>query len=87
MRLLTVVAAAMLTGCMAVPVKRTFPAAPEMIMKPCPPLEQTAPGTAKLSEILNVVTENYTKYHECQINQETWIEWYTTQKKIFDDGQ
>lgn len=71
-------------GCTAVPVKRTFPAAPEIIMTPCPELEKT-PDTTRLSDVLVIVSNNYSKYHQCKINQETWIEWYTNQKKIFEE--
>lgn len=85
MRLHLLVASLFLAGCTAVPVKQSFPAAPDVIMQRCPDLEQVAAGTTKLSDVLVIVTNNYSKYHQCQVNQDIWIEWYTSQKKIFEE--
>jgi hypothetical protein len=73
-----------LTGCLATPVKRSFPEAPTELMTTCPELSMVADSTAQLSEMLKVVTENYSQYHECRIRSDLWIEWYKTQKQIFD---
>jgi hypothetical protein len=40
--------------------------------------------TTKLSEVVSVVAKNYGQYQECQIKSETWVEWYKTQKQIFE---
>lgn len=72
-----------LVGCTTVPVKRNFPEVPNEIMIACPELKQVKP-TEKLSEVLEVVTNNYGQYHECRVKVESWIEWYTTQKQIFE---
>lgn len=74
----------LLTGCIATPVKRTFPDAPAELMQICPDLSEVADGTDRLSEMLRVITENYSQYHECRIKNDLWIEWYKTQKEIFD---
>lgn len=71
-----------LSGCVT-PVKRSFPEIPTSLQKPCDNLTLT-PQTTKLSEVLEVVTDNYTKYKECQIKTETWLEWYKQQREIFD---
>lgn len=74
-------------GCSTtVPVVAKFPQAPERLMQQCPPLEKLE-NEAKLSDIAKSVTNNYTKYHECSIQNESWIEWYGTQKKIFESIQ
>jgi hypothetical protein len=74
-----------LSGCVAtVPVSRNFPDIPPSLQAGCENLELVPAGTDKLSEVLVVVTNNYSKYHECQIKVETWQEWYKTQKEIFD---
>jgi len=79
--LLTVI---LLAGCAtSVPVERKFPDAPQELMEKCPELKQTE-QTSKLSEVLKVVTENYSQYQECKLEVYTWIEWYSTQKQIFD---
>jgi len=78
--LLTVVA---LAGCSAVPVARHFPEVPEELKVACPDLTEV-PATEKLSEVIVVVTDNYSKYHECRIKVDSWIMWYNSQKEIFD---
>ena len=82
-KLLVILFAGVLTACTTAPVKRIFPEAPKELLQQCPDLKQTEP-TSKLSEVLKVVTDNYSQYHECQLEVETWIEWYNTQKHIFD---
>lgn len=74
----------LLSGCFSTaPVKRNFPAAPPELMQACPALKLVEP-TEKLSEVLKVVTDNYAQYHECRIKSDTWVEWYKSQKQIFD---
>lgn len=82
MKIVVVAAVLLLTGCVA-PVKREFPSIPPSLEKPCGALLEV-PKTTKLSEVLEVVTENYALYRECQIKNETWLDWYQKQKKIFD---
>lgn len=72
-----------MVACTSVPVQRKFPEVPSELMTTCPDLKQTPP-TEKLSEVLNVVVENYGQYHECRLKADTWVEWYKTQKQIFD---
>lgn len=74
----------LLTGCLVTaPVKHKFPDVPAELLKACPELQQVEP-TEKLSEVLKVVTKNYSQYHECQIVVDTWIEWYKLQKEIYN---
>lgn len=74
-----------LTGCLSTaPVKRNFPEVPQELMTACPDLK-TVEGTDKLSKVIETVTDNYAQYHECRTKVDTWIDWYNTQKKIFDE--
>jgi hypothetical protein len=86
-KLLITILVLSLTGCAMfqkpVPVKRTFPTVPAELVEACPALKKTEP-TEKLSEVLKVVVDNYGQYHECKIKVDTWIEWYNTQKSIFE---
>lgn len=82
-KLLLLIPALLLTGCLTTPVKRNFPEVPQELMEACPDLK-TAPETEKLSVVLKVVVDNYGQYHECKIKVDTWVEWYKTQKQIFD---
>jgi hypothetical protein len=75
-----------LAGCSTtVPVHMSFPQVPEDLRQACPRLKETDPNTTKLSNVLKDVTENYSKYNECKIKNDAWIQWYDTQKKIFED--
>ena len=82
-RLLLLIPIVLLAGCLATPVKRNFPEVPKELMEACPDLK-TVEQTEKLSEVLKVVVDNYGQYHECKIKVDTWVEWYKTQKQIFD---
>ena len=83
-KLLLLVPVLLLTGCLTTaPVKRNFPEVPKELMESCPDLK-TVPDTEKLSDVLKVITDNYGQYQECRIKVDTWVEWYKTQKQIFD---
>jgi hypothetical protein len=82
MKLLLLIPAVLLTGCLVTPVKQNFPEVPPEIMIACPDLKTVEP-TEKLSEVLKVVVDNYGQYHECRAKVDAWLEWYKTQKQIF----
>jgi hypothetical protein len=82
-RLALLLVVVMLVGCSTVPVARKFPDVPKELMESCSDLKQTQ-STNKLSEILTVVVENYGQYHECKIKADSWMDWYNTQKQIFN---
>jgi len=85
MRTLLLVSLIALSGCSTtVPVTVKFPEAPKELMSTCPDLKQTE-TTTKLSDVLQVVTDNYSQYYECRVKLDSWIEWYKTQKKIFEE--
>jgi hypothetical protein len=84
MKLASLLLVLLVTGCVATPVARNFPAQPETTREGCAELTTVAEGTTQLSAVLGTVLENYGKYHECKIKAETWQEWYTKQKEIFD---
>ena len=73
-----------LTGCSTtVPVTAKFPEAPNTIQQQCPPLQKLK-DDAKLREVANTVTLNYSTYYECSVKVDGWIEWYQIQKQIFE---
>ena len=84
MKLLMVALALSLSACVSVPVERKFPKAPEELMITCPDLQTIPAGTTQLSVVVEAVTANYGQYQLCQTKNNTWIEWYNEQKKIFD---
>jgi PBP1b-binding outer membrane lipoprotein LpoB len=79
-----IVLALLLGGCATtVPVTQKFPEAPKPLLEPCQQLKP-APANVQLSELTKIVVENYMQYHICSGNNSAWIEWYTTQQRIFN---
>jgi hypothetical protein len=75
-----------ITGCsVTTPVKRNFPPAPEALMKQCEDLKLLSGDNVSITDMLKVVVENYRLHYECANKVEGWTEWYTEQKKIFED--
>ena len=74
----------LLVGCSTtVPVVAKFPEMPATLLAACPQLQKLQEET-KLSEIAKTITVNYSIYHECTVKHGAIVEWYETQKKIFE---
>jgi hypothetical protein len=84
MKHLIVIAVLLISGCSSVPVAIKFPDVPKDMLVACPDLK-LVPETTKLSEVLPVVVDNYAQYYTCKDTVDSWIDWYNSQKKIFDD--
>ena len=85
-KLICLLPVVLLTGCFAtaLPVKRNWPDVPTEITAACPDLKKVSEETQQLSDVLKIVVDNYAQYKECKIKVDAWIEWYNTQRKIFD---
>jgi hypothetical protein len=69
-----------------VPVERKFPPYPSALLEKCEPLKTIEPtDKVAITDMLKVVVENYVRYYNCATKVEGWQEWYTEQKKIFED--
>ena len=76
----------LLAGCTTVvPVKQKFPEAPAALREQCEQLKQVQGTNVSITDLLKVVVQNYTLYHECSTKVEGWQEWYTEQERIFKD--
>lgn len=81
MRNILIFCAILLSGCQTtVPVKPSFPDAPEVLMIPCSELDTIGQESVKFSQFLKTVTGNYKKYHSCADKVAAWQEWYRQQK-------
>ena len=80
-----VIIALLLSGCSTVvPVTARFPEPPAKgAMTACPALQKLK-DDAKLSDVANTVTVNYSTYYECAVKTDAWQEWYNIQKIIFE---
>lgn len=84
--LLAVLVATLITGCTTVPVAVKFPEAPTALMVPAgklAPLDTSK--KIQLSDIIDNTNENAGKYYELREKYNAWIEWYTSQKKIYEN--
>ena len=78
-----------IAGCSTtVPVAARFPDPPDRAgktaMTACPQLKELEKDP-KISEVSKTINVNYGTYYECAVKVDTWIEWYHSQKKIFDN--
>lgn len=71
-----------LTGCSTHTVIRPFPDTPPALKQGCEELEMLDESTHQLSMVLQNVTSNYAKYHECKLKVEAWQEWYKFNKGL-----
>jgi hypothetical protein len=75
-----------IAGCSTTaPVIAKFPEVPEVLTQPADKL--TPLDTSKkveLSDIIENANENAGKYYSLREKYNAWIEWYNSQKKIFD---
>ena len=80
-----VIIALLLSGCSTVvPVTARFPEPPAKgAMTACPNLQKLT-DNARLSDIANTVTVNYSTYYECAVKTDAWQEWYNIQRIIFE---
>lgn len=90
---LLVVLIAVLVSCIAgcsttVPVTAQFPDPPARAggsaMTACPQLKELS-ADPRISDVSRTINLNYGTYYECAVKVDTWIEWYHSQKKIFDN--
>ena len=81
----------LLAGCSSfkppVVVSAPWPDAPLSMMEACLDLKPVDTNTDKLSDVLTVVTDNYTQYYLCAGKVDDWNNWYNTQKKIYESTQ
>lgn len=82
MRVLALLPALLLTGCLTTAPK--FPDVPPELKTACPELNEVANGTTELSKVLDVVVVNYSTYYECRVKVDAWLQWHKEQKEIFD---
>jgi hypothetical protein len=77
--------ALLLAGCSTVvPVTVKFPEPPgKGATVACPNLQKLN-SDARLSDVANTVTVNYSTYYECAVKVDAWQEWYNIQRIIFE---
>ena len=87
MKYVVLALALFLTGCSttSVPVTRIFPELPRLVTERCPSLIKLS-DDVKLSDVAKTVTVNYGTYYDCAVKHDALVEWYSIQKKLFEEG-
>ena len=86
-KLLAFLPVLLLSGCLATTQTNVMPPWPELpddLKTACPDLATIDKQVVQFSDVLDVVTANYSTYKECQIKVDSWLQWYATQKKIYE---
>ena len=86
MKLFLIIFISILSGCATnAPITSTFPNAPPTLLEKCKNLGTIDSNDILLSELIKKIVDNYTISRECSEKYDGWIDWYKTQKKIFDN--
>jgi len=76
------------TGCASlrepIPVAPIWPDIPAALREECENLKTIDTDKVLITDMMKIVIENYTLYHQCSIKVKGWNEWYVTQKKIYE---
>jgi len=85
MRYLLLAGVLLLSACSTtVPVIAKFPSVPDILLEKCPQLKTIEGEKVSIIDYTKTVTINYTTYYDCAVRSDAWIEWYQTQKIIFE---
>jgi len=84
MKKLIIVAALILAGCTTVPVTAKFPTAPDTLTEPAAALRTLDKQKPELSDLISNANDNYAEYYRLRDRYNGWIDWYNTQKQIFE---
>ena len=87
MKKLIAIICLLVAGCMSVPVSQTFPTAPPELLRPAPDLKLLTTPNPQLSDLIDNANDNYAEYWILKNKYEEWIEWYNTQKKIYNSAK
>ncbi len=84
-KVLMLVPLLLLSGCLATnpPVIPKWPDVPKDLLEACPDLKTVDAKNQQLSSIVEVVADNYKEYYQCKGKVDDWIEWYKSQKNIW----
>jgi hypothetical protein len=84
MKNLIIVALLVLSGCTTVPVTAKFPTVPDSLKEPASALKTLDTPKPELSDLITNANDNYAEYYRLRDRYNGWINWYNTQKQIFE---
>jgi len=84
MKKLILIASVVLVGCTTVPVTVKFPKAPDALTEAPRTLRTLDTTQPELSDLISNANDNYAEYYRLRDKYNGWIDWYNTQKQIFE---
>lgn len=51
------------------------------MLKQCEALKIANTQDVSMAELVDLIQQNYQLYHECKLNNDSWIKWYNTHLK------
>ena len=84
MKKLIIIACLIVSGCTTVPVTTKFPRAPDSLTEPPVALKTLDVSKPELSDLISNANDNYSEYYRLRDKYNGWIDWYNTQKQIFE---
>jgi len=62
-----------------------FPQPVKELTEKCRELQMIEGDTVAITDMLKIVVNNYTLYHQCSLKVDGWNDWYVEQKQIYDE--
>jgi hypothetical protein len=84
MKKLIIIVCLIASGCTTVPVTAKFPRAPDSLTEPTVALKTLDVPKPELSDLISNANDNYAEYYRLRDKYNGWIDWYNTQKQIFE---
>jgi hypothetical protein len=84
MKKLILLASIVLVGCTTIPVTAKFPKAPDALTEAPKTLQTLDVAKPELSDLISNANDNYAEYYRLRDKYNGWIDWYNTQKQIFE---
>ena len=84
MKKLIIIACLIISGCTTVPVTAKFPSGPDSMKEPAAALKTLDMPKPELSDLITNANDNYAEYYRLRERYNGWINWYNTQKQIFE---
>ena len=85
-KIVSIIACLFVTGCGSTVYVTKVPEVPEELKQPCQELGKIEQD-ASTKDAVMVISDNYSKYHECSDRVDNWIYWYGKQKDFIEKNK
>jgi hypothetical protein len=71
----------LLAGCETFKLGAPWPKQTIEVIQECKQLQVYKEQTVSMAELVDLIQQNYRLYHECKLNNDSWVKWYNTHWK------